>query len=187
MPRPKIAHIEALRPLYRVALLVSALTVMAATSVVPAEAASRIKDLVMLEGVRENHVVGYGLVVGLDGTGDSLRNAPFTNQSLIAMLERLGVNTRGSELNTDNVAAVMVTGSLPPFAPQGTRMDVAVSALGDSESLRGGTLLATPLMGADGEVYAVAQGPVAVGGFSAGGASGTTLKPPTATGPWATA
>ncbi|GBF25139.1 flagellar P-ring protein [bacterium MnTg02] len=132
-------------------------------------AASRIKDLVDYEGIRENQLVGYGLVVGLNGTGDSLSNSPFTKQSLQAMLERLGINTRDTNLRTANVAAVMVTGNLPPFATQGTRMDVTVSALGDSKSLQGGTLLVTPLHGANGEVYAVGQGPVAVGGFKAEG------------------
>ncbi len=135
----------------------------------PAEATSRIKDLVDIEGVRENQLIGYGLVVGLSGTGDSLNNAPFTRQSLQGMLERLGVNIRGANLRTDNVAAVMVTANLPPFATQGTRMDVTVSALGDAESLQGGTLLVTPLLGADGEVYAVAQGSIAIGGFQAVG------------------
>lgn len=133
----------------------------------PALAASRIKDIADFEGIRENQLIGYGLVVGLNGTGDSLNNAPFTQQSLQAMLERLGVNTRNVDLNTDTVAAVMVTANLPPFATQGTRIDVNVSALGDSESLQGGTLLVTPLVGADGEVYAIAQGSVAIGGFSA--------------------
>ena len=132
-------------------------------------AASRIKDLVDYEGIRENQLVGYGLVVGLNGTGDSLSNSPFTKQSLQAMLERLGINTRDTNLRTANVAAVIVTGNLPPFATQGTRMDVTVSALGDSKSLQGGTLLVTPLHGANGEVYAVGQGPVAVGGFKAEG------------------
>lgn len=135
----------------------------------PAAAKSRIKDLVEIEGVRENALIGYGLVVGLDGTGDRLQNAPFTRQSLQAMLERLGVNTRLEDLLTENVAAVMVTGTLHAFATQGARIDVAVSALGDADSLLGGTLLATPLIGADGEIYAVAQGPIAVGGFAAGG------------------
>ncbi len=126
---------------------------------------SRIKDLAEVEGVRQNQLVGYGLVVGLQGTGDSLNNSPFTRQSLTAMLERLGVNTRGANLRTANVAAVMVTANLPAFSTQGTRLDVTVSALGDSNSLEGGTLLVTPLMGADSEVYAVAQGSVAVAGF----------------------
>lgn len=134
-----------------------------------AEAASRIKDIADFEGVRDNMLVGYGLVVGLAGTGDSLRNAPFTRQSLEGMLERMGVNIRGTNLQTNNVAAVMVTASLPPFARQGARIDVAISSLGDSKSLQGGTLLVTPLLGADGEVFAVAQGPLAIGGFSASG------------------
>src|SRR5579885_1326150 len=134
-----------------------------------AQAASRIKDLVDVEGVRDNQLIGYGLVVGLNGTGDTLNNIPFTKQSLTAMLERLGVNIRGAQLRTGNVAAVMVTGNLQAFATQGTRLDVVVSALGDAKSLQGGTLLVTPLMGADGNVYAVAQGTVAVAGFQAEG------------------
>lgn len=135
----------------------------------PANALSRIKDVAAVEGVRANQLIGYGLVVGLNGTGDTLNNAPFTKQSLQAMLERLGVNTRGANLRTANVAAVMVTASLPPFGTQGTRLDVTVSAMGDSKSLQGGTLLVTPLLGADGEVYAVSQGSLAIGGFSAEG------------------
>jgi flagellar P-ring protein precursor FlgI len=132
-------------------------------------AASRIKDLVDIEGVRENQLVGYGLVVGLNGSGDTLNASPVTRQSLTAMLERLGINTRGAQLRTKNVAAVMVTANLPPFSTQGTRIDVTVSALGDATSLQGGTLLVTPLLGADGEVYSVAQGSVAVIGFNAEG------------------
>lgn len=142
----------------------------------PASAASRIKDIVDIEGVRDNMLVGYGLVVGLNGTGDSLKNSPFTEQSLTSMLERLGVNTRGEDLKTKNVAAVMVTAVLPPFGTQGSRIDVNVSALGDAKSLLGGMLLVTPLMGADGEVYAVAQGSLATGGFSAGGAAESVSK-----------
>jgi flagellar P-ring protein precursor FlgI len=138
-------------------------------AVEPAAALSRIKDLAQVEGIRQNQLVGYGLVVGLNGTGDTLNNAPFTRQSLTAMLERLGVNTRGANLRTANVAAVMVTANLPAFSTQGTRVDVTVSALGDSKSLQGGTLLVTPLLGADGEVYAVAQGSVAIAGFAAEG------------------
>ncbi len=141
-----------------------------------AQASSRIKDLVDIEGVRENQLVGYGLVVGLNGTGDTLNNSPFTLQSLTAMLERLGVNTRGANLRTANVAAVMVTANLPAFATQGTRIDVTVSALGDATSLLGGTLLVTPLMGADGEVYAVSQGSLAVGGFAAQGQAATITR-----------
>ncbi len=142
---------------------------------------SRIKDVVDIEGVRENQLVGYGLVVGLNGTGDSLGNSPFTEQSLIAMLERLGVNIRGENLNTGNVAAVMVTATLPPFTNQGGRIDVNISSLGDATSLQGGTLLVTPLLAADGEAYAVAQGEVSIAGFSAGGdAQQVTQNIPTA-------
>jgi flagellar P-ring protein precursor FlgI len=143
---------------------------------VPAGATSRIKDLANIEGVRQNQLVGYGLVVGLNGTGDTLNNAPFTKQSLQAMLERMGVNIRGATIRTGNVAAVMVTGNLPPFGTQGTRMDVTVSALGDSKNLQGGTLLVTPLLGADGNVYAVAQGSVTINGFQAEGAAASVTR-----------
>ena len=142
----------------------------------PAAAQSRIKDIADFEGVRDNLLVGYGLVVGLNGTGDDLGSAVFTRESLIGMLQRLGVNARDDDLDTDNVAAVMVTGNLPPFARQGSRLDVNVSALGDAESLQGGTLLVTPLLGADGEIYAVAQGSIAVGGFQAQGNAQTITK-----------
>jgi flagellar P-ring protein FlgI len=142
---------------------------MLAGAIAPAGATSRIKDLANIEGVRQNQLIGYGLVVGLNGTGDTLNNIPFTRQSLQAMLERLGVNVRGAQMRTGNVAAVMVTANLPAFATQGTRMDVTVSALGDSKSLQGGTLLVTPLLGADGNVYAVAQGSLAISGFQAEG------------------
>src|SRR5437764_7616282 len=134
-----------------------------------AEAASRIKDLANVEGVRQNQLIGYGLVVGLNGTGDTLNNIPFTKQSLQAMLERLGVNIRGQTIRTGNVAAVMVTANLPAFGTQGTRIDITVSALGDSKSLQGGTLLVTPLLGADCNVYAVGEGSVAINGFQAEG------------------
>lgn len=142
----------------------------------PAFAKSRIKDIVEFEGVRDNMLVGYGLVVGLNGTGDSLRNAPFTRQSLEAMLERLGVNTRDTNLNTKNVAAVMVTARLPAFVAAGAPIDATVSAMGDAKSLQGGTLLVTPLMGADGQAYAVSQGTVQTGSISAGGASGSSVS-----------
>jgi flagellar P-ring protein precursor FlgI len=142
----------------------------------PAAAKSRIKDIVDFEGVRDNMLVGYGIVVGLNGTGDALRNAPMTQQSLEAMLERLGVNTRSANLNTKNVAAVMVTAKLPAFAASGARVDVNVSAMGDAKSLLGGTLLVTPLLGADGQVYAVAQGTVQTGAISAQGASGSSVS-----------
>jgi len=140
------------------------------------DAQTRIKDIVDFEGVRENMLIGYGLVVGLNGTGDTLSSSIFTRESLVGMLERLGVNARDDSLKTDNVAAVMVTATLPPFAKQGTRIDLSLSAIGDADSLLGGTLLVTPLVGADGEVYAVAQGPVAVGGVSAGGAGAEISK-----------
>ncbi|WP_420404660.1 flagellar basal body P-ring protein FlgI [Nisaea sp.] len=137
---------------------------------------TRIKDIVDFEGVRENMLVGYGLVVGLNGTGDDLGSAIFTRESLVGMLERLGVNARDNNLDTDNVAAVMVTAILPPFAKQGSRIDVSISAIGDAEDLLGGTLLVTPLVGADGEVYAVAQGSVATGAISAGGEGETIVQ-----------
>ncbi len=143
---------------------------------VPAQAATtRLKDILAFEGIRDNILVGYGLVVGLNGTGDKLQNNAFTQQSLIAFLERQGVNTRGTNLKTKNVAAVTVTATLPPFARTGSRIDVSLSTLGDAKSLLGGTLLATPLLGADGEVYAVAQGAVTIGGFEAGGDSGSSV------------
>ncbi len=149
----------------------------------PAFATSRIKDIVSFEGVRENQLIGYGLVVGLNGTGDTLQNAPFTRQSIEAMLERMGVNTRASSasMRTENVAAVMVTAELPAFSRPGSRIDVTVSSMGDADDLRGGSLLVTPLLGADGEVYAVAQGSLAVAGFTAGGdAESLTQGVPTA-------
>lgn len=147
-----------------------------ASAAMPASAGSRIKDIVSVEGVRDNILMGYGLVVGLNGTGDKLNNNAFTEQSLIAFLERQGVNTRGAQLKTKNVAAVTVTAMLPPFARSGGRIDVTVSAMGDAKDLQGGTLLATPLYGADGEVYAVAQGGLSIGGFKAQGESSTVTK-----------
>lgn len=156
-----------------VVLLGQVLTFVAAAQ---ANASTRIKDIVAVEGVRDNMLVGYGLVVGLNGTGDKLRNSAFTEQSLVAFLERLGVNTRDTQLKTKNVAAVTVTATLPPFARQGSRIDVSVSAMGDAASLQGGTLLATPLYAADGQVYAVSQGAVAVGGFVAGGDAAAVTK-----------
>lgn len=156
-------------------LVICALTAMLIAGTA-ADAASRVKDLASIEGVRGNQLIGYGIVVGLNGTGDTLNNAPFTKQSIQAMLERLGVNTRGATLRTANIAAVMVTASLPPFATQGSRMDVTVAAMGDAKSLQGGTLLVTPLLGADGEVYAIAQGQLAVGGFSARGDGATVTR-----------
>jgi flagellar P-ring protein precursor FlgI len=144
----------------------------------PARAQIRIKDIADMEGVRSNQLVGYGLVVGLNGTGDKLDSAVFTRQSLIGMLERLGVNTRDQEkqLKTKNVAAVMVTAELPPFARTGSRIDISVSALGDASNLTGGTLLVTPLLAADGEVYAVSQGALTTGAIAARGAAASVSK-----------
>ena len=170
---PACAHIVAAAR--RILYLVMLSTLIFLT-LAPANAAPRIKDIATFQGVRDNLLVGYGLVVGLNGTGDSLNNAPFTRQSLAAMLERLGINTKGQTLNTQNVAAVMITANLPAFARQGSRIDITVSALGDADSLLGGTLLVTPLMGADGEVYAVAQGNLAVGGFQIQGDAQTVVK-----------
>jgi flagellar P-ring protein precursor FlgI len=141
-----------------------------------ADAQSRIKDIAAVEGVRANQLVGYGLVVGLAGTGDSLRNCPFTRQSLEGMTERLGVNIRGSNANSKNMAAIMVTAELPPFATPGSRIDVSVSSMCDAKSLLGGTLLVTSLQGADGQVYAVAQGSIQTGAVSASGASGSSVS-----------
>ncbi len=168
-----------MKPSYflRRALAVIVAAVSLAAPAAPAQAATaRIKDIVDIEGIRENQLVGYGLVVGLNGTGDSLNNSPFTRQSLQAMLERLGVNTRGESVRTANVAAVMVTANLPPFGTQGSRIDISVAALGDAGSLQGGTLLVTPLLGADGEVYAIAQGPVSINGFKAQGDAATVIS-----------
>jgi flagellar P-ring protein precursor FlgI len=144
----------------------------------PAAAQVRIKDIADVEGIRENQLVGYGLVVGLNGTGDKLDSAVFTRQSLIGMLERLGVNTRDevSKLSTKNVAAVMVTATLPAFARTGGRIDIGVSALGDAKDLTGGTLLVTPLLGADGEVYGVAQGALVTGAISAKGQGASVTR-----------
>ena len=166
-----------LRPFAFMTLATMALAAAILSFAVPSYAQSaRVKDLASVEGIRQNQLVGYGLVVGLNGTGDSLNNSPFTRQSLTAMLERLGVNTRGANLRTANVAAVMVTANLPPFAQSGTRIDVTVSALGDAKNLQGGTLLVTPLLGATGDVYAVAQGSVAIAGFQAEGAAASITR-----------
>ncbi|MFP4517896.1 MAG: flagellar basal body P-ring protein FlgI [Oceanicaulis sp.] len=156
--------------------LLAAVAILAA----PALADPRIKDIADVEGVRDNQLVGYGLVVGLDGSGDTLRNSAFTRQALNSMLERFNINVREADLRTGNVAAVIVTAELPPFAMQGTRLDVSVSAIGDAESLQGGVLIATPLMSSGGDVYAIAQGSLAVGGFAAeGDAASITRGVPT--------
>ena len=162
-------------------LMALVMAILTLTNVSAYAGTARLKDIIDFEGVRNNMLVGYGLVVGLNGTGDSLTNSPFTIRSLVGMLERLGVNIRGdSTIKTKNVAAVMVTATLPPFAAQGSRVDVTVSSLSDAKDLQGGTLLVTPLLGADGEVYAVAQGSVTIGGFTAsGGAASVTKGVPT--------
>lgn len=170
MPGHKVARQNQTKAVFRAVAIVAAFVVASVTLPSQANAASRIKDMVSIEGIRDNQLVGYGLVVGLDGTGDTLQNIPFTRQTIEAMLERMGVNTRdAAQMRTENVAAVIVTANLAAFKRSGGRIDVIVSAFGDAEDLRGGTLLVTPLYGADGEVYAVAQGSVAVAGFSAEG------------------
>lgn len=136
----------------------------------------RIKDLVEFDGVRGNDLVGYGLVVGLNGTGDGIRNAPFTEEIMSNLLERLGVNVAGEQYRPKNVAAVFVTASLPPFARTGGQIDVTVSAIGDAKSLLGGTLVMTPLNGADGQIYAVGQGTIIAGGISAEGAGAKVVQ-----------
>jgi flagellar P-ring protein precursor FlgI len=142
----------------------------------PAAARSRIKDIVAFEGVRDNQLLGYGVVVGLNGTGDALRNAPFTQQSIQSALERLGINTRAATPNTKDIAAVVVTANLPPYITAGSKIDVTVSAIGDAKSLQGGTLVMTPLNSPTGDTYAVAQGTVQTGAISASGASGSTIS-----------
>lgn len=150
----------------RVAALIA---VLVAAFVAPASADVRIKDITSVREMRFNQLLGYGLVAGLKGTGDSLRSAPFTDQSMTAMLDRMGVNIRGLGARTRNVAAVLVTAELPAFAVPGNRIDISVTSLGDASSLAGGTLILTPLQGADNVVYAVAQGAVTVSGFEAKG------------------
>jgi flagellar P-ring protein precursor FlgI len=142
----------------------------------PALANSRIKDIADFENIRTNQLVGYGLVVGLAGTGDKIRNAPFTEESMKGMLERMGINVRGADMKVQNVAAVVVTATMPAFARPGSRVDVLVSAIGDASSLQGGMLIVSSLRGLDGEVYAVAQGPIAVSGFKAQGAGASITR-----------
>lgn len=153
------------------------LLVLALAFPVPAMSAPvRLKDLVEFDGVRGNDLVGYGLVVGLNGTGDGLRNAPFTEEIMSNMLERLGVNVTGEQFRPKNVAAVFVTATLPPFARTGSQIDVSVSAIGDAKSLLGGTLIMTPLKAADGQIYAVAQGSVLAGGVSVEGQAASVVQ-----------
>ena len=155
----------------RILFIVSFFAILATASGLAAAGGtiSRIKDIASLQSGRDNQLIGYGLVVGLQGTGDSLRSSPFTEQSMRAMLQNLGISMQGGQAGSKNIAAVMVTANLPPFASPGSRLDVTVSSLGDSTSLRGGTLVMTSLSGADGQIYAVAQGQVVVSGFSAQG------------------
>jgi flagellar P-ring protein FlgI len=134
-----------------------------------ANATSRIKDITSIQGLRDNQLVGYGLVMGLQASGDSLRNSPFTDQSIRSMLDRLGVNVAAGSVKSKNVAAVVVTATLPPFVSKGERIDVTVSSIGDANSLAGGQLVMTPLVAADGQAYAVAQGPISISGFTASG------------------
>ena len=136
----------------------------------------RIKDLVEFDGVRGNDLVGYGLVVGLNGTGDGIRNAPFTEEIMLNILERLGVNVTGEQFRPKNVAAVFVTATIPPFARAGSQIDVTVSAIGDAKSLLGGTLVMTPLNAADGQIYAVAQGTIIAGGAAAEGEAAVVVQ-----------
>ena len=133
------------------------------------DASSRIKDITSVQGLRDNQLVGYGLVIGLQASGDSLRNSPFTDQSIRSMLDRLGVNVAAGSVKSKNVAAVIVTAVLPPFVGKGERIDVTVSSIGDASSLAGGQLVMTPLVAADGRAYAVAQGPISISGFTASG------------------
>jgi flagellar P-ring protein FlgI len=154
------------------------LLLLAATA--PAEAVTRLKDIAAVQGIRDNQLVGYGLVIGLAATGDSLRNSPFTEQSARSMLQRMGVGVPAGTIRSRNIAAVVVTATLPPFIGIGARIDVTVSSLGDASSLAGGSLILTPLIATDGKAYAVAQGPVAVSGFSStGNAESLTQGVPT--------
>jgi flagellar P-ring protein precursor FlgI len=139
------------------------------SSLPPGQVASRIKDIAQLQSARDNQLVGYGLVIGLQGTGDSLRNSPFTEQSIRAMLQNLGIATEGGQARAKNVAAVIVTANMPAFVQSGARIDINVSSMGDATSLQGGTLVMTPLKAADGEIYAVGQGSIIVSGFTAQG------------------
>ncbi len=152
-----------------IAVTVIVATLFATTPIAYSQANARVKDIASLQAGRENQLIGYGLVVGLQGSGDSMRSSPFTEQSMRAMLQNLGISMQGNQSGSKNVAAVMVTANLPPFASPGSRLDVNVSSLGDASSLRGGTLIMTSMSGADGQIYAVAQGSVIVSGFNAEG------------------
>ncbi len=159
----------------RAALAAAVLSAVLGVAVPRVAVAARLKDIAEIEGVRGNQLVGYGVVVGLNGTGDK-RGALFTPQTLSNLLERLGVRVRAEDLKVANVAAVMATAELPPFSRPGNRIDVTLSSIGDSSTLQGGILVMTPLKGPDGKIYAVAQGPVSVGGFSVEGSSGDSAQ-----------
>ena len=158
-------------------LFLTGVAVLATAGAIPCSEAqaARIKDIAAISGVRDNYLIGYGMIVGLAGTGDDVKNG-FTRDSLANLLSRQGLTMRDKDVKADNVAAVMVTASLPPFAKIGSKIDVTVSSIGDAKSLQGGTLLMTPLKGVDGQVYAVAQGPLVLGGFAAAGQSGSVSK-----------
>src|SRR6478736_9805563 len=163
-----------------VLLMASLCMLPARAETAPAENLTRLKELVTFEGMRDNQLIGYGLVVGLAGTGDR-RQTVFSAQSLANMLERMGISVPATSLRVANMAAVIVTATLPPFAQSGTHIDVTAASAGDASNLQGGLLLLTPLKGADGQVYAVAQGPVVTGGFAAGkgGGASQTVNHPT--------
>ncbi len=163
-----------LRKIGRVGIIVGSALLLVVLYAPPVQAV-RVKDLAAIKGVRENQILGYGLVVGLNGTGDK-QQTQFTVQSLSSMLAKMGVALDPDQMQVKNVAAVMVTAMLPPFARTGSALDASVSSIGDAKSLEGGTLLLTPLFGTDGQVYAIAQGAISVGGFSAGGAAGTAIQ-----------
>lgn len=166
-----MAHLTSIERLLRALIALTAVLASAALWWPDAAHAMRLKEVASVQGVRNNQLVGYGLVVGLDGTGDQTTSTPFTTQSLAAMLQQMGVTVPpGTNMQLKNVAAVMVTAQLPPFAQPGQQIDVNVSSLGNAKSLRGGTLIATPLKGADGQVYALAQGNLIVGGAGASAA-----------------
>lgn len=165
-----------MKPLLRIIAFLGVLAIAGLAALAGQAAPVRLKDLVEFDGVRGNDLVGYGLVVGLNGTGDGLRNAPFTEEIMSNLLERLGVNVTGESFRPKNVAAVFVTATLPPFARAGSQIDVTVSAIGDAKSLLGGTLVMTPLNAADGQIYAVAQGEIIAGGASAEGAAAKVVQ-----------
>jgi flagellar P-ring protein precursor FlgI len=161
---------------YNLLPLLTAFLVLAIVVFSSVAQAARVKDIASIAGVRSNQLIGYGLVVGLNGSGDKVNSSPFTEQSLRSMLTQLGIVVpAGTKLNPKNVAAVTINADLPPFAKPGQKIDVTVSSIGDAKSLRGGTLLMTPLKGADGKVYAIAQGNLVVGGLSASGADGSSI------------